>query len=159
MISTTALKTPITTGAKQAAGKSNRGSRMNKAVMRLSTLWVLLQSPLLAAHTFEQQTELKTFASQSQFQLAVVSNKQASGGFAGKLKLDNKSTVDLAAGSGNWQIYLHFIRKLKAPEQFGLKLEHVQGDLHRIIPTKNFKGLKQGEALEFNYSGGANIIS
>lgn len=142
-----------------AAGESNRGSRMNKAVMRLSTLWVLLQSPLLAAHTFEQQTELKAFASQSQFQLAVVSNKQPSGGFSGKLKLDNKSTVALAAGSGNWQIYLHFIRKLKAPEQFGLKLEHVQGDLHRISPTKNFKGLKPGEALEFNYSGGANIIS
>ncbi len=132
---------------------------MSIKLTRLTTLLVLFASQALLAKDFLQQTELQKFASQSQLQFVVVSNFVENTGTTGQLKLSNLSDIQLHKGTGNWQIYLHSIRKLSAPEQHGLRLEHIQGDLHRLSATANFAGLGQGEAVEIHYSGNAHMVS
>lgn len=132
---------------------------MNIQPMRLAALLLVCASPQLAAKNFQQQSQLHSFASQSRLEFAVVSNFVKDTGTTGVLKLSNMSDMALTAGSGNWQIYLHSIRKLSAPEQFGLQLEHVQGDLHRLRATANFTGLAAGKTLEIQYSGNAHMVS
>ena len=120
----------------------------------------LLFAPTLFARQFTQQTDLETFASQAQFEMAVISNFQDKPGtFKGQYRLHNKSTQALAAGTGNWQIYFHAVRLLTAEVQSGLKLEHIQGDLHRLTPTKAFKGLAPGAAIAIEVSGAPSLVS
>lgn len=120
----------------------------------------LLSAAPLQAHQFNQQTELQTFASNARFEMAVVSNFAVKAGtFSGQLQLNNKSAQALAAGSGNWQIYFHSIRRLQLTAPAGLTLEHVQGDLHRLAPTKAFKGLAAGAALTVEVSGAPYLVT
>ena len=120
----------------------------------------LLSVAPLQAHQFQQQTELRTFAGQARFEMAVVSNfADKAGTFTGQLQLNNQSALALAPGSGNWQIYFHSIRKLQLTAPAGLTLEHVQGDLHRLAPTKAFKGLAAGAALTVEISGAPYLVS
>ncbi len=133
-----------------------KNTQVVSAIFSATLLWA---APL-QAHQFTQQTELRTFASQARFEMAVVSNFAAKAGtFTGQLQLNNKSAQALAAGSGNWQIYFHSIRKLQLTAPAGLTLEHVQGDLHRLAPTKAFKGLAAGEALTIDISGAPYLVS
>ncbi|WP_031566909.1 family 20 glycosylhydrolase [Rheinheimera texasensis] len=121
---------------------------------------VLLSVAPLQAHQFIQQTELQTFASNARFEMAVVSNfADKAGTFTGQLQLNNQSAQALAPGIGNWQIYFHSIRKLQLTAPAGLTLEHVQGDLHRLAPTKAFKGLAAGAALTVEISGAPFLVS
>lgn len=132
---------------------------MNIKLRRLATLLLLSACPPLAATNFQQQSQLHSFASQSRLEFAVVSNFVSDTGTTGRLKLSNLSQVPLGPGSGNWQIYLHSIRKLSAAEQSGLRLEHVQGDLHRLSASHNFSGLQPGKTVEIQYSGNAHMVS
>ncbi len=121
---------------------------------------LLLYTTPLQAQQFNQQTELRTFASQARFDMAVVSNSAAKAGtFSAQLQLNNRSNQALAAGSGNWQIYFHSIRRLQLTAPDGIKLEHVQGDLHRLTPTKAFKGLAAGAALTVEVSGAPYLVA
>ncbi len=121
---------------------------------------LLFSSTASHAGTFSRQAELDNFGQHARFEMAVISNFQPKAGtFAAQLKLSNQSSTALAAGSGNWQIYLHSIRKLPTQTAEGLRLEHVQGDLHRLSPTKDFKGLATGASLIFPFSGGATLVS
>jgi hexosaminidase len=120
----------------------------------------LLLNTAAEAHTFHRQTELQTFASKARFEMAVLSNfSDKAGTFSGQLRLNNLSGQALDAGPGNWQIYFHSIRKLQLTAPDGMSLEHVQGDLHRLQPTKTFKGLPAGAALTIDVSGAPFLVA
>ncbi|MDZ7903050.1 MAG: carbohydate-binding domain-containing protein [Rheinheimera sp.] len=95
-----------------------------------------------------RQSNLDDFAKQSTVQFALIANGKAADGkpTEGKLHaqilLSNRSTLALPAGSSDWQIYFHAIRKLQSVNSPGLRVEHVQGDLHRIVATEQFVGLR-----------------
>lgn len=120
----------------------------------------LLFAPTLYAHQFSGQTELQTFATAARFEMAVISNFQDKPNtFAGQYRLQNSSGLALAPGRGNWQIYFHSVRRLTAVPQTGLLLEHIQGDLHRLTATAEFKGLPVGAALTIEASGSPSVVS
>lgn len=134
---------------------------MKKSQAVFATLGVaMLLAPAVDARQFTQQTELQTFASQARFDMALISNFQDKpGSFKGQYRIQNQSKQALAPGVGNWHIYFHAIRLLNAQPQAGMTLQHVQGDLHRLSPTKDFKGLPAGAELTIDVSGGAALVS
>lgn len=131
---------------------------MNTALTRFSALFALLHSPLLLAQNFTGQQQLQQFASKAKLEFAIESNFHEAGP-KGLIKLQNSSSVDLAPGTGNWQIYIHAIRKLREVAPSGLQIDHVQGDLHRITATRAFKGLAAGQQLELPFIASSSLIS
>jgi hexosaminidase len=131
---------------------------MNIAITRVAALFALINSPLLLAQNFTQQQQLQQFASSAKLEFAIESNFHDAGP-KGLIKLQNSSKVDLAAGPGNWQIYIHAIRKLRDVAPSGLHIEHVQGDLHRITATNAFKGLAAGQQIELPYLATSSMVS
>jgi hexosaminidase len=101
---------------------------------------------------FARNTELK-FAVKSNFTSATQSKSQA------ELILLNKSSETLTAGSAGWVLYFHSIRKLDSTTQQGLTLQHVQGDLHSLTPTADFKGLKPDQQLRLTFSLSSSMVS
>lgn len=101
---------------------------------------------------FAKNTELK-FAVKTNFTSATVQKPQA------EFVLRNNSSVALRAGAGNWVLYFHAIRKLDTKVQKGLRLQHVQGDLHSVTPATDFPGLKPGEQLNFTFSPSSSLVS
>ena len=101
---------------------------------------------------FAKNTELK-FAVKTNFTSATVHKPQA------EFVMRNNSSVALRAGAGNWVMYFHAIRKLDTKVQKGLRLQHVQGDLHSVTPGTDFKGLKPGEQLNFTFSPSSSLVS
>jgi hexosaminidase len=133
--------------------------KKSQAVYAMLGASLLLTTPA-QAHSFNRQTELQTFASNARFEMAVLSNfSDKAGTFSGQLRLNNLSGQALTAGTGNWQIYFHSIRKLQLTAPDGMSLEHVQGDLHRLQPTKTFKGLPAGAALTIDVSGAPFLVA
>ena len=134
---------------------------MKKSQAVFATLGIaMLLAPAVHARQFTQQTELQTFASQARFDMALISNFQDKpGSFKGQYRIQNQSKQALAPGVGNWHIYFHAIRLLNAQPQAGMTLQHIQGDLHRLSPTKDFKGLAAGATLTIDVSGGAALVS
>lgn len=133
--------------------------KKSQAVYAMLGASLLLTAPA-QAHSFNRQTELQTFASNARFEMAVLSNfSDKVGTFSGQLRLNNLSGQALTAGTGNWQIYFHSIRKLQLTAPDGMSLEHVQGDLHRLQPTKTFKGLPAGAALTIDVSGAPFLVA
>ncbi|MDP5213538.1 carbohydate-binding domain-containing protein [Pseudoalteromonas tunicata] len=120
---------------------------------------LFVSAPLFAQGQLSQQA-LQEFTQNTQFQFAVVDNfHNKDGGFIGQISLANGSNVALPKGESDWQIYIHSIRKITRVDNPGLKIEHVNGDLHRIVPNKQFAGLAKGATLRFNYEAGAYIVS
>ena len=106
------------------------------------------------------QQQLAGFAAGTDFHFGVISNFDASGnGLKAHVLLHNQSAVALPAGEGNWRIYFHSVRDITAPDQAGLHLNHINGDLMELIPTKAFTGLAVGDTLEFAYSSGEWAVS
>ena len=106
------------------------------------------------------QSELAAFAQGTELWFAVESNLLSEPAtFAGSISLINHSTQALPSGKADWHIYLHMVRRLNSTEQAGLALQHIQGDLHRISPTAEFKGLAVGEQLQLGFHSAPWIIS
>ncbi|MFC6634967.1 family 20 glycosylhydrolase [Microbulbifer taiwanensis] len=58
----------------------------------------------------------------------------------------------ISAEQRDWTLYFHSIRRtfnLRNRDDF--TLEHVKGDLHRLVPTISFAGIGAGEALELDF--------
>ncbi len=68
-------------------------------------------------------------------------------------------TSALPAGPGDWRIYFHSIRKLDSVQEHGLRLRHLQGDLHELSPTPAFKGLAANATMDFRYTCGSFLVS
>ena len=119
----------------------------------------LLATPLFANAKLSQ-SDIKEFAAQADLKFGVVDNfHNNDGGYIGKIQLKNTSKVALPKGESNWQLYFHSIRKVKTSEVKGIAIEHVNGDLHRLVPTKAFAGLAVGETLALEYEAAAYIVS
>jgi len=131
---------------------------MNTVKTRVAALFALLHSPLLLAQNFTGQPQLHQFASTAKLEFAIESNFHTAGP-VGLIKLQNSSAINLAPGRGNWQIYIHSIRKLTDATASGLQIEHVQGDLHRITATSGFKGLAAGQQLELRFRASSSLVS
>ncbi|QUM76542.1 carbohydate-binding domain-containing protein [Moritella sp. 24] len=66
------------------------------------------------------------------------------------------STIQLtnngvAIDSADWEIYFHSIRRIldvKSPE---FTIEHINGDLHKITPTAEFKGFAANSTIDVNF--------
>ena len=110
-------------------------------------------------HGFQNQAELDRFAQAARLQIGVADNFRPSGGFQGRLLLSNESDIALPPGAGNWSIYLHSIRKLDAQTVDGLHLQHLQGDLHRLSPDTDFRGLAPGQRLDMHFTGANWMVS
>jgi hexosaminidase len=128
---------------------------MKSALIRIGIL--LLASTQAGA--FSTQAEIDGFARHTALTFGVTSNFNASGMFSGTMQLSNASPVALAPGAGEWRIYLHSIRKLEDADASGLRVSHVQGDLHSLAPTAAFPGLAAGESMQIAFSGANWIVS
>ncbi len=117
------------------------------AFMSLSTL----------AHGMSQR-DVDAFAEGASLRFEVLSNLDEAGPHI-QLRLDNPTAVPLPAGDAGWAIYFHSVRRIATVEEAGLHLSHVQGDLHRLVPTADFAGLAQGQQLSLNYRASAHMIS
>ncbi|HEY7886073.1 MAG TPA: family 20 glycosylhydrolase [Cellvibrionaceae bacterium] len=102
--------------------------------------------------------ELKDFAEKAEFGFEVIDNTAPSGPQV-RLLLNNQSAVALAPGAGAWRIYFHSVRRIDTTGDQGLTLSHVQGDLHQLAPTTDFKGLPVGEVLSVSYQPHGNMSS
>ncbi len=136
---------------------------MNKSILALT---ILLCATLLSPASFAQapkslsQQQLTDFAHKTDVQFGVLSNFRPtdSENLKAHIVLQNNSGVALPAGEGAWRIYFHAMRSIKAPENAGLRLTHIQGDLNELAPTKAFAGLAAGTSLEFLYGAGEWMI-
>ncbi|WP_105103065.1 family 20 glycosylhydrolase [Microbulbifer pacificus] len=64
-----------------------------------------------------------------------------------RMSLTNSGT-ELTAGAQDWALYFHSIRRnLALLNSDAFTLEHVKGDLHRLVPSKHFPGLAPGATL------------
>ncbi len=129
--------------------------------MRIFKPLILLS--FLSSSAFSQissQAELNEFTQQTSLWFSTTDNLLAAPAtFSGQIELINQSSLPLAAGESDWAIYFHLIRKIDNSSSQGLKIEHVQGDLHRIVPTANFAGLAAGATLKIPFISAPWMIS
>ena len=104
------------------------------------------------------QNDLAEFAQKTEFRFGVITNF-GQDGMQAHIVLHNQSKVALPAGEGNWRIYFHSVRNIRASDSAGLHLTHIHGDLNELSPTKSFPGLAAGASLEFLYSSGDWVVS
>ncbi|ALU43248.1 family 20 glycosylhydrolase [Pseudoalteromonas rubra] len=115
--------------------------------------------PMMAKAAWDS-SQLQAFTDNTTFMFAVENNHHnGSSSFLASITLQNNSKIALPVGESDWQIYFHSIRKVATQQAAGLKFEHVNGDLHRLVPTKAFAGLKPGETLEIPYEAAAWIAA
>ncbi|MDQ2075918.1 family 20 glycosylhydrolase [Marinimicrobium sp. ABcell2] len=126
--------------------------------MRSLILLTLSLFSLAASAQNLSQQELKTFAEGADLRFAAISNVGAGAPHI-KLMLENNTDVQLPSGAGDWAIYFHSVRRITQTEQAGLRLSHLQGDLHRLEPTGDFPGLGEGQEVELSYSASAHMVS
>ncbi|WHI50189.1 carbohydate-binding domain-containing protein [Microbulbifer sp. MLAF003] len=69
-----------------------------------------------------------------------------------RISLTNAGEAALAPGASEWSLYFHSVRRtLALMNRDDLRLEHVKGDLHRLVPLAHFPGLAQGETLQLDF--------
>jgi hexosaminidase len=120
-------------------------------------LFLGLLSNVGLAQSLSQQ-QLANFADATEFRFGVLSN-YGDGGVRARITLNNQSTVALPKGESDWRIYFHSVRKVADTTVAGLKLVHVQGDLHQLSPTADFAGLASKASLEIAYSPSSSMVS
>ncbi|MDR8525124.1 family 20 glycosylhydrolase [Shewanella fidelis] len=102
------------------------------------------------------QAELNEFADKTSWSWQVVDNyHNGDKSHLANIELINQSNIDLPAGEADWVIYTNVIRPILTKESQGLAFQFVQGDLFKITPTANFKGLKAGEKLTIPFEADA----
>ncbi|WP_440056460.1 family 20 glycosylhydrolase (plasmid) [Pseudoalteromonas sp. T1lg65] len=112
------------------------------------------------AHASLSQSELNDLASKLDWNWAVIDNHHnGAASHLQELELVNHSSTALPAGKSDWQIYFNSLPPLKNQQVKGLQIEFVQGDVYRLVPTDEFKGLKAGETLILPYEAGNSVVS
>lgn len=116
----------------------------------------LILFSLLSSNAFGKittQAELDEFTQKTTLWFSATDNLLATPAtFNGQIELINNSTLPLPQGQSDWAIYFHLIRKIEDSLSQGVKIEHVQGDLHRLVPTTEFAGLASGASLSIAFS-------
>jgi len=57
----------------------------------------------------------------------------------------------VAINSNQWEIYFHSIRRILDVKSPAFTIEHINGDLHKITPTAEFKGFEANSTVEINF--------
>lgn len=70
----------------------------------------------------------------------------------------NRVDITLTNGSNaiepdDWALYFHSIRQILKQDNPQFKITHVTGDLHKITPTNQFKGIKANEKVVLPITG------
>lgn len=109
-----------------------------------------------------KQTRLNKFADSLDINIKVLANKSGkckiNGAYVGE---EEKSTAPCIEAqwffspaenysSTNWALYFSQTDTVKYPPQAPFDIEHINGDLHKLTPNKNFTGFKAGESIEMN---------
>ncbi len=106
------------------------------------------------------QVSITQFTKKTALTFAVVDNyHNKDKSFIGQINLNNQSNVSLPPGVNDWALYFHFIRPINTKEIDGLRFEHINGDLHKIVSTKDFKGLSAGDTLTLNFEASVWIAA
>ncbi|MFT4924655.1 MAG: hexosaminidase [Phenylobacterium sp.] len=127
--------------------------------MKLKTAALLLAFSL-NANAGLSQSSLDQFADKATLFFEVKDNfASGSGKHTAQIDIRNHSKVALPAGESDWSIYFHYIRMVDKTVTQGVTIEHVQGDLHRISPTKAFKGLNANQSLQLTFKGSVWVVS
>ncbi|MBD1580988.1 family 20 glycosylhydrolase [Pseudoalteromonas sp. S16_S37] len=119
----------------------------------------ILAMPLIANAALTQN-ELQRFTKGTELMFAVEDNySKGKGSLLASINLKNDSDIALPKGKSDWQLYIHSIRKIQTEKVAGLKIEHINGDLNRFVPTEDFAGLAPGESLKIEFEASAWIAA
>lgn len=117
---------------------------------RLAFACTLFLSSFMLAEEPLSQAGLDAFAKTLQLRYAVLDNrptpackKEQAGGscFQAEIQLSVAEAFD----DKHWKIYFSHVAPVQASMSKEFRIEHVNGDLHRISPTPEFTGFKPGE--------------
>ncbi|UCJ10312.1 carbohydate-binding domain-containing protein [Chitinophaga pendula] len=88
----------------------------------------------------------------------VENNHQGKRQFLSAFTFVNNGKTPLPASG--WQLYFNFVRSVKpGTTSTGMKAEHVNGDLYKLTPTADFKGLKPGESFRVEFVCDAWVVN
>ncbi|UTF59863.1 family 20 glycosylhydrolase [Gilvimarinus sp. DA14] len=124
--------------------------------MKRMIAWLALAGCSCAQAGEWSQTQLARFTDSAELNFAVVSNFNEQGKQM-QLTLDNQSELSLPASG--WAVYFHSVRQIAPLADQPVQIEHVQGDLHRLVPAENFAGLAAGAELSVTYQPSAHMVS
>lgn len=107
-----------------------------------------------------QQVELDQLANTLQIKKQVLENRYkdcnnqaATAHDAGQcmlMRIEVTPKIDLA--NSDWAIYFSLVDPLKVITQSeGLNVEHINGDLHKILPSQDFNGFEAGKSLSVEF--------
>lgn len=106
------------------------------------------------------QAQLTEFTQNTEVWFSVTDNLlPAPARFKGQITIINHSEHTLPAGQTDWALNFHLIRKIEPSEHAGVKIEHLQGDLHRLRPSDSFAGLARGQTLVIPFESAPWMIS
>ena len=121
----------------------------------------LLAGTAYSSEQNQQKTEViqsvvDTVASSLEVHIASIEHQPADtkakcpGGYCyrAEITLTNKGKKDIG---GEWEIYFSNLRRILDTKSDLFEITHVNGDLHRIIPTSKFKGLKPGDSVAIQF--------
>ncbi|MDO6746774.1 family 20 glycosylhydrolase [Gilvimarinus sp. 1_MG-2023] len=124
---------------------------MRRLLLTIAACW-----PALTLATEWSQQQLADFADHTELTFEVVDNL-AEPGRVMRLSLDNQSEHALPAQG--WALYFHAVRLVEARPDADLRIEHVQGDLHRLVPSEAFAGLAEGKQLQVEFTPSAHMVT
>ncbi|MBQ4851896.1 family 20 glycosylhydrolase [Pseudoalteromonas sp. MMG012] len=120
---------------------------------------LLVTTPLFANADLSQ-SQLNAFTKNTKLVFSAQDNfHNGASSLIASMTLTNNSDIALVKGKADWQIYIHSVRKIHTKSVKGFTIEHVNGDLHRFVPNKDFAGLAVGESLTVEFEAGAWIAA
>ncbi|WP_448565643.1 family 20 glycosylhydrolase [Thalassotalea ganghwensis] len=117
-----------------------------------------LSSPTISLK-LAAQPDVDAIANSLDVRFELVSNKQKEkcesditdgNCYEAKLHLTAKEAID----ANNWQIFYGQIAPIHNVDQGEFAIEHLNGDLHKITLTSQFRGFKKGETKTITYRAG-----
>jgi len=106
----------------------------------------------LVNHRINNQQELTVLAQSLKVHYRVIDNRATAkcdqtiaGGacFEAQLSLTLPSTLI----ANNWAMYFSHMSPIQSSDESPFLVEHINGDLHRLSPNKNYSGLKENETV------------
>ncbi|MFN1550726.1 beta-N-acetylhexosaminidase [Vibrio natriegens] len=134
--------------------------------VNISAVATAISLSLLAGNAYsseqnQQKTEViqsvvDTVASSLEVHIASIEHQPADtkakcpGGYCyrAEITLTNKGKKEIV---GDWEIYFSNLRRILDTKSDLFEITHVNGDLHRIVPTSKFKGLKPGDSVAIQF--------
>ena len=62
--------------------------------------------------------------------------------------------ADVQVPNRDWSIYFSHLSPIQVTQSSDFDIQHINGDLHKLVPSKNYTGLQQGQAYEIPFTAG-----